>query len=102
MIGRSLLAAGMFLGVLCASVHAQQGGQSFAAFLDALWPDAQAKGITRGNFDLALKGLSPDPRVIAATKHQPEYGKPFGAYVNAIASKRRVADGKRKAKQWSR
>ncbi|HET7847603.1 MAG TPA: lytic murein transglycosylase [Pseudolabrys sp.] len=102
MVVRRLLALGMLIGALCAAVHAQQRGQSFAAFLDALWPDARANGITRGNFDLAFKGLSPDPRVIAATKRQPEYGKPFGAYVNAIASKRRAADGRQKAAQWSK
>ncbi len=93
----------IFFGALCGAAHAQQlRAQSFTAFLDELWPDAQAKGVTRANFDHALKSITPDPRVIAATKHQPEYGKPFGAYVNAIASKRRVADGQQKAKQWSK
>ena len=29
--------------------------QSFAAFTAALWPDAQAKGITRATFDLAKR-----------------------------------------------
>ncbi|HEX5508121.1 MAG TPA: lytic murein transglycosylase [Pseudolabrys sp.] len=103
MIVRSIAALMIFLGVLCASAQAQEPApQSFAAFLGGLWPDAQAKGITRANFNLAFKGVTPDPRVIAATKHQPEYGKPFGAYVNALASKRRVADGQQKAKQWSK
>ena len=30
-----------------------------------------------------MRGVTPDARVIAATKRQPEYGKPFGDYVNA-------------------
>jgi len=56
----------IILLALCWSpVHAQE--QSFAAFEAELWPDAQAKGITRATFDLALKGVTPDPRVIAAT-----------------------------------
>jgi membrane-bound lytic murein transglycosylase B len=55
-----------------AQTQAQEANQSFAAFLAELWPDAQAKSITRANFDLALKGVTPDPRVIAATKRQPE------------------------------
>ena len=86
--------------LFCAPARAQE--QSFAAFEAALWPDAQAKGITRATFDLALKGVTPDQRVIAATKRQPEYGKPVGAYVNDLASRGRIANGQRKAKEWTK
>jgi membrane-bound lytic murein transglycosylase B len=54
---------------------------AFDAFLGELWPDAEGKGITRPIFELAFAGLSPDPRVIAATGRQPEYGKAVGAYI---------------------
>ena len=76
--------------------------QAYAKFLDALWPDAQAKGITRANFDLAFKGLTPDQRVITATKRQPEYGKPVGDYVNSLVSARRVTEGQRKHAEWAK
>ncbi len=66
--------------------HAQEQ-QSFAFFVNELWPDAQAKGITRATFDLAMRGVTPDQRVIAATKRQPEYGKPVGDYINAAHRK---------------
>jgi lytic murein transglycosylase len=79
------------------SAHAQQ--QSFQQFLDELWPDAKAKGITRATFDVAFKGVTPDERVIKATKKQPEYGRPFGDYVNMIANQRRITTGQRKAKE---
>lgn len=75
---------------------------AFQKFLAELWPDAKAKGITRANFDLAFRGVTPDQRVINATTRQPEYGKPVGAYVNDIASANRVAEGKRKAAQWEK
>jgi membrane-bound lytic murein transglycosylase B len=88
------------LAFLGAPAHAQE--QSFAAFQAALWPDAQAKGITRATFDLALQGVTPDSRVIAATKRQPEYGKPVGAYVNDIVSQGRITRGQAKAKEWSK
>lgn len=85
-------------------LHAQEpsDGQSFAAFVSELWTDAKAKGITRANFDLAMNGLTPDPRVIAATKRQPEYGKPVGDYINAIVNKNRIAEGERKASQHAK
>jgi membrane-bound lytic murein transglycosylase B len=89
------------LPALCAPAQARSSDQSFAAFVAKLWPDAKAKGITRASFDLAMHGVTPDRRVIAATKRQPEYGKPFGDYVNAVANRRRIADGELKAKQWA-
>jgi membrane-bound lytic murein transglycosylase B len=46
--------------------------QAFKAFLEELWPDAQAKGITRATFDLAFAGITPDPRIMGATRRQPE------------------------------
>ena len=95
------LAVFAFLFVLiCAPASAQQ--QSFADFVAKLWPDAKAKGITRATFERALKGVTPDKRVIAAIQRQPEYGKPFGDYVNALASQSRVARGKHKAREWAK
>ena len=91
----------MVLVVLCTPALAQTQ-QSFAAFAGALWPDAQAKGITRATFDLALKGVTPDPRVIAATRRQPEYGKPVGDYIDALASPGRIRRGAAKAGEWAR
>jgi lytic murein transglycosylase len=96
---RALLA--LILLAAASSAQAQQSS-SFAAFEAALWPDARAKGITRATFDLALHGVTPDPRVIAATRRQPEYGKPVGDYINALASRGRIQHGMRKAKEWDR
>src|SRR6478752_10129231 len=70
---------------------------NFDAFLAELWPDARSRGISRATFDRAFAGLTPDPRVIAATKRQPEYGKPVGAYVNSVVSNARVAAGEQRA-----
>ena len=97
-----LAALTIALTIFCAPAQAQDANQSFAAFTAELWPAAQAKGITRANFDLAMKGVTPDPRVIAATKRQPEYGKPVGAYVNDAVSSGRIARGERKAKEWAK
>jgi lytic murein transglycosylase len=80
---------------------ARSAPADFNSLLQALWPQAQAQGITRATFDLAFAALAPDPRVIAATRRQPEYGKPAGDYVNAIASKGRIDAGIRLARKWS-
>jgi membrane-bound lytic murein transglycosylase B len=97
---RVLAAFVIVVGFLAAPLRAQE--QSFAAFTAELWPDAQAKGITRATFDLAMRGVTPDQRVIAATKRQPEYGKPVGDYINSAASLGRIARGQVKAKEWAK
>jgi peptidoglycan lytic transglycosylase B len=102
MLIRRFVLPAIALVLIGAQGHAQEPKPSFAVFMAKLWPDAQAKGIARANFDLAFKGVTPDPRVIAATKRQPEYGKPVGDYVNAIVNRRRIADGELKAKQWAK
>jgi lytic murein transglycosylase len=100
MFSRYVIALVLLLVVHGAPSRAQE--QSFGNFAAELWTDAQAKGITRATFDLALKGVTPDQRVIAATKRQPEYGKPVGDYVNAIVSNRRIVDGQLKAREWAK
>ena len=97
---RFCLAVAAALIFLAIPTQAQE--QSVSAFLADLWTDAQAKGISRTTFDTAMKGFTPDQRVIAATRRQPEYGKPVGDYVNAIVSKRRIADAQLKGRDWAK
>jgi len=97
---RFCLAVAAALIFLAVPASAQE--QSVSAFLADLWTDAQAKGISRTTFDTAMKGFTPDQRVIAATRRQPEYGKPVGDYVNAIVSKRRIADAQLKGREWAK
>jgi membrane-bound lytic murein transglycosylase B len=78
-----------------------QTAASFAAFLDALWPEAAHKGITRPTFDVAFAGLTPDPNVLAAMRREPEYGKPMGAYLAGLVSPARIGMGQRKSAQWA-
>jgi lytic murein transglycosylase len=100
MVIRYLAVVAVFLFLQGTQAYAQE--QSFAAFTAELLTDAQAKGISRATFDAALRGVTPDERVIAATKRQPEYGKPVGDYVNAIVSNRRIADAQLKAREWTK
>jgi len=100
MVKPYLLVLVIFVAFQAAPMHAEQ--ESFGAFVAELWRDAQAKGVTRSNFDLALKGVTPDQRVITASQRQPEYGKPVGDYVNAIVSNHRIVDGQFKAREWAK
>ena len=87
------------------SQPSQPGAQStapaqvpaFTAFLQELWPDARAKGVTRATFDMAFAGITPDPRIMPITQRQPEFGQSVGTYIASFASKSRIETGMRKA-----
>ena len=70
---------------------------AFVAFLNELWPDARAKGVTRATFDMAFAGVVPDPRIMPITQRQPEFGQSVGTYIANFASKSRIETGMRKA-----
>src|SRR5689334_20625257 len=70
---------------------------AFTAFLQELWPDARAKGVTRATFDMAFAGVTPDPRIMPITRRQPEFGQSVGTYIANFASKSRIELGMRKA-----
>lgn len=62
----------------------------FAAFLEGIWPDAQAAGVPRAVFEQAVAGLTPDltlpdlilpGRETAPERGQAEFTQPAGAYV---------------------
>jgi lytic murein transglycosylase len=97
LVGLALFAA------LCAQGWAQEKPrvlESFAPLIASLWPDAQARGISRKTFDLAFAGLTPDPRVAALTMRQLEYGVPVATYFARIASQARIEGVARKAREW--
>ena len=91
----------LMLAFALASARARgEAAASFQSFLDSVWRDAAARGIKRETFDAALAGVTPDPAVLAAKRQQPEYGKPFGAYLASLASPARLQAGLRKSAQW--
>ena len=95
------IAAAVAVALLCA-LPAARAQEPFANFVRNLRPDAQAKGVTPATFDLAMHGVTPDERVIAATKRQPEYGKPVGDYIASLVSKGRLARGETKTREWAK
>jgi lytic murein transglycosylase len=99
---RFLLGLALF-AALCAQAFAQdrpKAAESLAPLIPSLWPDAQARGISRKTFDLAFAGLTPDPRVAALTTRQLEYGVPVASYLARIASQARIEGARRRAREW--
>lgn len=48
-----------------APLHAQSGDSDFDAYVQSLWPKAQARGVSRATFDRVTAGLRYNARVVA-------------------------------------
>ena len=91
----SLLAVPAVIGL----PHRAEAAQTFAQWTERFWSTARAVGIKRETYDLAFKGMTPDPKVIEAANFQPEYKKPIGEYVDRVVSDKRVTGGKQKLEE---
>lgn len=96
----------LMLAMICAfgaqSLAAQEASPGFNAFLSALWPDAQKRGVSRATFDSAIRGIVPDSEVLRLTKSQPEYNRPIGDYLKNRLTANLLAGGKKNAERWEK
>jgi membrane-bound lytic murein transglycosylase B len=85
------------LAVFGASPHARaEPGTAVdvQAFVAALWPAAQARGVARAVFDRAMAEFRPDPDVAELALRQPEQELAPGAYLSHLVSEERIATGR--------
>jgi membrane-bound lytic murein transglycosylase B len=95
---RVSLALALAASILAGAARAEPNSAVEArAFLDKLWPAAQARGISRALFERATADFSPDPEVLAMAMLQPEHAKPAGAYVTGLVRQARVETGRQLA-----
>ena len=81
----------------CAARAEPNSATETRAFVDKLWPAAQARGISRALFERATADFIPDPEVLAMAMLQPEHAKPAGAYVTGLVRQARVETGRQLA-----
>lgn len=88
---RAVAAAGAALTLLAVMAAPAMAADPFADFLEGLWPEAQAEGVSRATFDAAFRGLTPDyslpDLIIAGRKRddsagQAEFTKSAFEYLN--------------------
>ncbi len=102
---RSLLAGALpaaTLPWLCTTSANAQASPEFRAFIESLWPDAQARGISRATFDAAFRDVAtPDPDVIARTQKQGEFSRPVWEYLVGAIAPPRIERGRAHAARLS-
>ena len=89
---RALLAGLLSLGAAGRPVLAQ--AEDFQAFVQSLWPQAEAAGVSRETFERATAELTPDPGVVVKPKVQSEFTVSIPTYVGGAVTKARVERGR--------
>jgi lytic murein transglycosylase len=69
----------------------------FQRFLEALWPEARARGVSADTFNQAFAGVTPDPKIVALSQSQSEFVRPIWDYIAGAAAPARVAKGQEAA-----
>lgn len=71
---------------------------AFRGFVEALRPDAAARGISAATFEAAFHGVTaPDAAIVARTRSQREFVRPVWDYLVGAASAGRIARGRARA-----
>jgi membrane-bound lytic murein transglycosylase B len=71
-------------------------------FVSNLWPEAQARGVSRAVFDASLGDFTPIEEVMALSRKQPEFTTTVGDYVNKRVNPNQVARGRAMAGEWGK
>ena len=97
------LALAWWLAGLVAGGPAYAADPAFHAWLETVWPDARALGVSRSTFDEAIRGLEPDlslpdlavsGRPEAAAPEQPEFVRTPAEYLSEPTVGRLAAKGR--------
>ncbi|MDF2687998.1 MAG: lytic transglycosylase, partial [Microvirga sp.] len=100
LLGLSLTAGA---AVMALPVQAQDASQAgFQRFVQGLWPEARARGISQATFNEAFRGVEPDAKIIALTKKQSEFVRPIWDYINGSISTERLKRGREVSAEWTK
>jgi membrane-bound lytic murein transglycosylase B len=83
-----------------AQAKATAAAHSFQLFIEGLWPQARAHGISRQTFDLAFRGVTFDPKVAANINNQAEFVRPIWDYLASAVSANRIERAQGAARQY--
>lgn len=70
------------------------GDPNFDTWLAGFHNRAREAGVPAAVLDRELAGLTPDDRVAAQDRRQPEFSKPIGDYVKGVVTDERIARGR--------
>jgi membrane-bound lytic murein transglycosylase B len=74
----------------------------FGNCLEALWPQAARRGVSRSAYERLTAGLTPDLRIMDLLDAQPEFTKAPWDYLDTLVSDERVARGRELLAQYAK
>jgi membrane-bound lytic murein transglycosylase B len=80
-------------GIL-AQLMGDAASNRFGRFVHDFWPEAHRAGISRRVYDMAFRGVGPDPSVLELAQEQPEFKTPIGDYFGKRVTPERIAAGR--------
>lgn len=97
---RSLLAGGAALFAMSAIGPAFAG--SIDSFVDGVWRDAKARGVSRKAFDAAMGGFKPIAKVMELSQKQPEFVSTAADYVTKRVTDKQAETGRGMRGEWAK
>lgn len=90
------LISALLLGASIAFAGTAQADAKYEAFIQSLWPQIKAAGISRDLFDRAFAGITdPDPVVLKQAAVQPEFSSTTSAYLEKAVTPIRIDSGQK-------
>ena len=72
----------------------QAAAAAFPRCIEALWPAARRRGVTRAVFERHTAGLAPDLRLMDLMDSQPEFTRAVWDYLDTLVSETRIQKGR--------
>ena len=99
-LSRRAFAAGA-AALLAASATPAFAG-SVDSFLDRVWQQAKARGVSKKTFDAAMGGFKPLDKVMELTRKQPEFTTTVADYVGKRVTDKQAATGQGMRGEWKK
>tara|TARA_R110002124_G_scaffold16882_10_gene71584 strand:- start:17532 stop:18749 length:1218 start_codon:yes stop_codon:yes gene_type:complete len=92
----------MLLGALLSLSSVAPTLASSADFVRSLWPQAEARGVTRSAFERAFASYSYLPKVMELTRKQPEFRQTVQQYIDKRVTDGQASKGRAMRQEWNR
>jgi membrane-bound lytic murein transglycosylase B len=96
---RARLLAWSFAGLV--SLGVVEAPQASAEFVRGLWPQAEARGVSRKAFEASFAGYKPLPEVMELTRKQPEFSSLVSDYIGKRVTDAQAAKGRAMRMEWN-
>ena len=93
--------ASLSLAAVLSFGHAPLALANSADFVRSLWPQAEARGVSRNAFEASFAGYRPLPQVMELTRKQPEFASLASDYIAKRVTDAQAGKGQAMRREWN-